>query len=130
MTTLDSLADATYVLLTTYRRDGRAVPTPVWAVRDGDALIVWTVAGSGKVKRIRRSGAVTVAPCTFRGRPLGEAVAGRATLTGPVLHDRRIRSLMGRKYGLVGRLSMWGSRIRRGRDGTVGVRITLAAGPG
>jgi PPOX class probable F420-dependent enzyme len=125
VTALDSLAGAKYVLLTTFRRDGRAVPTPVWAVRDGDALVVWTVAGSGKVKRIRRGGEVTVAPCTFRGRPLGEAVTGHATVTGPVLHDRRIRSLMGRKYGLTGRLSMAASRIRRGVDGTVGVRITV-----
>jgi hypothetical protein len=30
-----------------------------------------------------------------------------------------------RKYGLIGRLSMIGSRLRRGRDGSVGLRITL-----
>lgn len=126
VTALESLAESTYVLLTTFRRDGRPVPTPVWAVRDGDALVVWTVADSGKVKRIRRDGSVTVAPCTARGRPLGEAVAGRATLTGPVPHDRRVRALFGRKYGLFGRLVMLGSRIRRGREGTVGVRITVA----
>lgn len=125
MDTLDRLAGEKYVLLTTFRKDGRAVATPVWAVRDGDALVVWTVADSGKVKRLRRSSALTVAPCDFRGRPRGEAVAGHAVLTGPVTHDRHLRALMGRKYGLVGRLSMFGSRLRRGRDGTVGVRITL-----
>jgi uncharacterized protein len=126
MSVLDSLAGETYVLLTTFRKDGRAVATPVWAVRDGDALAVWTVADSGKVKRIRRSGTVTVAPCDFRGNLRGEAVAGRATLTGSVAGDGRVRGLIARKYGLIGRISMLGSRIRRGRDGTVGIRITLA----
>ena len=60
MTELDRLAAEKYVLLTTFRKDGRAVPTPVWAVRDGDALAVWTVSDAGKVKRIRRDGRVTV----------------------------------------------------------------------
>jgi PPOX class probable F420-dependent enzyme len=125
MSDLDRLAGETYVLLTTFRRDGRPVATPVWAVRDGDALAVWTVADSGKVKRIRRSGTVMVAPCDFRGNTHGDAVAGHASLTGSVAGDERVRRLMARKYGLVGRISMFGSRIRRGRDGTVGVRITF-----
>ncbi|MEV5447304.1 PPOX class F420-dependent oxidoreductase, partial [Streptomyces sp. NPDC052644] len=63
VTDLDRLAAEKYVLLTTFRKDGRAVSTPVWAVRDDDTLAVWTVADSGKVKRIRRDGTVTVAPC-------------------------------------------------------------------
>lgn len=112
------------MLLTTFRRDGRPVGTPVWVVRDGDALAVWTAAGSGKVKRIRRSGRVTVAPCDVRGRPTGEAVPGQAVLT-----DRagagRIQELLRHKYGLLGRLTLLGSRLRRGADGTVCVRITL-----
>lgn len=125
MSPLERLADAPYVLLTTFRRDGRAVATPVWAVRDGDVLAVWTVADSGKVKRIRRSGTVTVAPCDFRGNLRGDAVAGHATLTGSVAGDDRVRKLIARKYGLIGRISMLGSRIRRGRHGTVGIHIRL-----
>jgi uncharacterized protein len=129
---LDRLADEKYLLLTTFRKDGRGVATPVWAVRDGDTLAVWSVANSGKVKRIRRSGKVTVAPCDFRGNPRGDAVAAHAALTGSVATDQHIRRIMARKYGLIGRVSMLGSRIRRGRDGTVGIRVTLtetAPGP-
>ncbi|GLH96589.1 PPOX class F420-dependent oxidoreductase [Phytohabitans aurantiacus] len=126
MNVLDRLAEEKYVLLTTFRKDGRAVATPVWFARDGDALAVWTVADSGKVKRIRRSGSVTVAPCDFRGNPHGEAVAARATLTGSVAADDHIRRAIARKYGLIGRISMLGSRIRRGRNGTVGIRIAFA----
>lgn len=125
MTTLDRLAAEKYVLLTTFRKDGRAVPTPVWAVRDGDALAVWTVANSGKVKRIRRSGAVTVAPCDVRGRPHGPAVPGQASLCD-LAGTRRVRELLKQKYRLIGRLSLLGSRLRLGEGGTVGIRVTVA----
>jgi PPOX class probable F420-dependent enzyme len=124
MTVLDRLGAEQYVLLTTFRRDGRAVPTAVWAVRDGDALAIWTVADSGKVKRIRRDGGVTVAPCDVRGRPRGAAVAGHARLADPAATER-VRGLLRRKYGLLGRLTLLGSRLRRGIDGTIGIRIVL-----
>jgi PPOX class probable F420-dependent enzyme len=125
-TTLDNLGGSSYVLVTTYRKDGRAVATPVWVVRDGDGLGVWTVADSGKVKRIRRDGTVLVGPCDMRGRPTGDQVPARAALL-----DRdgtaRVRGLLVKKYGLSARIGLIGSRLRRGRDGTVGIRITLAA---
>ncbi|MEV1143618.1 PPOX class F420-dependent oxidoreductase [Micromonospora sp. NPDC049799] len=124
MTTLDRLSAEKYILLTTFRKDGRAVPTPVWAVRDGDALAVWTVSDSGKVKRIRRSGDVTVAPCDVRGRPHGVAVPAHATLYD-ASDTRRVRDLLKKKYRLLGRLSLLGSRLRRGESGTVGIRITV-----
>ena len=58
MTALGEIASATYVLLTTYRKDGTPVATPVWAVARDDKLYVWTVADSWKVKRIRNNAAV------------------------------------------------------------------------
>ena len=67
---VENLAQKQFVLLTTFRRDGRAVPTPVWIVPLDDGLGIWTPGSSGKVKRIRRSGAVTLAPCDRRGTPL------------------------------------------------------------
>ncbi|MET7706097.1 PPOX class F420-dependent oxidoreductase [Micromonospora sp. NPDC005413] len=125
MTTLDRLSAEKYILLTTFRKDGRAVPTPVWAVRDGEALAVWTRADSGKVKRIRRNGEVTVAPCDVRGRPHGAEVPAHATLYGNG-DIGRVRDLLKHKYRLLGRLSLLGSRLRRGEGGTVGIRVTLA----
>ncbi|RZU72644.1 hypothetical protein EV384_1016 [Micromonospora kangleipakensis] len=124
MTDLDRLAAEKYVLLTTFRKDGRAVSTPVWAVRDGDALAVWTASDSGKVKRIRHDGRVTVAPCDVRGNPRGEAVPGHATICD-LAGTRRVRDLVKGKYRLLGRLGLLGSRLRRGERGSVGLRITL-----
>jgi uncharacterized protein len=123
-TTVDSLGKAQYALVTTYRRDGRAVPTPLWVVRDGDAVAVWTPTKSGKVKRIRRRGAVLVGPCDFRGNLQGDEVPATAAIADADC-TAHIRDLLAHKYGLMARLTLWGSRIRRGTAGTVGIRITL-----
>ncbi|MEV7992023.1 PPOX class F420-dependent oxidoreductase [Streptomyces sp. NPDC086077] len=113
-----------YLLITSYRKDGTPVPTPVWVVADGDALGVWTVADSWKVKRIRRRSDVLVGPCDLRGNPTGEQVPGTAGITDAET-TARYRKLIARKYGVVGRLTLLGSRLRRGAEGTVGIRVTV-----
>ncbi|MFI1382113.1 PPOX class F420-dependent oxidoreductase [Embleya sp. NPDC020886] len=125
---LDRLAAGKYVLLTTFRRDGRAVGTPVWVFRDGDALGVWTARDSGKVKRIRNGGRVTVTACDARGRTGGEAVPGHASLLDAA-GTEHYRDLIRRKFGIVGRMTLLGSRLRRGTAGTVGVRVELGERP-
>jgi PPOX class probable F420-dependent enzyme len=120
---LDDLGAAKYLLVTTYRKDGTPVPTPVWAARDGDSLVVWTVTDSGKVKRIRRTGRAEVVPCTVRGKPLGESVPARAEVLDAA-GTAQVRDLIKRKYGLFGSLTVNFSRLRRGANGTVGLRLT------
>ena len=96
-----------YCQLVTFRRNGAAMPTPVWfAVRD-DRLYVKTEQPSGKVRRIRNDARVEVAPCTVTGRVLGPTVAGRARLLGPdesAAAERALRARYGfgrRFFGLV-----------------------------
>ena len=86
-----------YVSLTTYRRDGTSVATPVWFVEDGDRLFVITDAGSHKARRIRRNPAVTVASCSARGAVRGEQYAGWAEFLPDSEHGR-IDRLMAQKY--------------------------------
>ncbi|MCC9711136.1 PPOX class F420-dependent oxidoreductase [Streptomyces sp. MNU76] len=123
-TTLDALGAGKYLLVTTYRKNGTTVPTPVWVVRDGDALGVWTVADSWKVKRIRNRADVLVGPCDVRGNPTGDSVPARAEILDAA-GSAAYRRLIARKYGILGRLTLRGSRLRRGADGTIGIRITL-----
>lgn len=123
-TTLDALGAGKYLLVTTYRKNGTTVPTPVWVVRDGDALGVWTVADSWKVKRIRNRADVLVGPCDVRGNPTGGSVPARAEILDAA-GSAAYRRLIARKYGILGRLTLLGSRLRRGADGTIGIRITL-----
>lgn len=57
------------MLLTTTRRNGVDVGTPVWVVAHDDSLLVTTGAESGKVKRVRHTPRVTLQACDMRGRP-------------------------------------------------------------
>ena len=123
MPSLEQLGSEKYVLLTTFRRDGRAVPTPLWAVPDGAGLALWTVRDTGKVKRIRNNGRVTVAPCDLRGKPQGDAIEAHATI-GDHADLMRVTGSLARKYGLVGRLTLLGSRLRRGPQGTVAILVS------
>ncbi|MDT0463680.1 PPOX class F420-dependent oxidoreductase [Streptomyces gibsoniae] len=122
-TSLELLATGKYLLITSYRKNGTPVATPVWVVRDGDALGVWTVADSWKVKRIRARSDVLVGPCDVRGTPTGDQVPATAEICDPAT-TARYRGLIARKYGIVGRLTLLGSRLRRGEQGTVGIRVT------
>ncbi|MFI7013819.1 PPOX class F420-dependent oxidoreductase [Streptomyces sp. NPDC050164] len=121
---LDELGAGKYLLITSYRRNGTPVATPVWVVRDGNALGAWTPADSWKVKRIRNRADVLAGPCDLRGNPTGEQVPATAEICDPAT-TARYRQLIARKYGIAGRLTLLGSRLRRGLDGTVGIRVTL-----
>ncbi|OLZ74533.1 PPOX class F420-dependent enzyme [Streptomyces sp. IMTB 2501] len=124
-TLLDRLGSGKYLLVTSYRKNGTPVATPVWVVRDGASLGVWTAADSFKVKRIRRRPGVLVGPCDLRGNPIGEQLPATAQIADAAT-TARYRDLIARKYGILGRLTLLGSRLRRGLDGTVGIRVTFA----
>jgi PPOX class probable F420-dependent enzyme len=67
-------------LLTTYKRDGTPVPTPVSIAFDGDRAFFRSYDQAWKTKRLRNNARVEIAPATLRGKPTGPAVAARATL--------------------------------------------------
>ena len=124
-TALGDLGTANYVQLTTFRKDGTPVGTPVWAVARNDKLYVWTVTDSWKVKRIRNNSAVTVQPCDVRGNTRGTAVEAAARLLDGA-ETEEVRRLLRRKYWLTGPLVILGSNLRRGKGGTIGIEITLS----
>ncbi|TQF68358.1 PPOX class F420-dependent oxidoreductase [Rhodococcus spelaei] len=123
--TLGDIGAAKYVLLTTFRKDGTGVPTPLWAALDGDRLLMWTVTDSWKVKRIKRSPTVTIAACDVRGNQKGAAIEASAAVLDEAGTDRA-RDVIAGKYGILGWLTMKGSLLRRGRTGTIGLAITAA----
>jgi uncharacterized protein len=82
--TSDRLApfrDQKYLNVETFKRDGRGVKTPVWFVlRENGAFYVYTEAESWKVKRIRKTPGVRVAPCDMRGNVTGTWQAATAQI--------------------------------------------------
>jgi PPOX class probable F420-dependent enzyme len=86
-----------YLSITSYKRDGTGVATPVWFVQQDGRLLVETDAASGKVKRIRRNPAVQVAACTASGRLRG----GQVPAVAEVLPESEVSGaerLITRKY--------------------------------
>jgi uncharacterized protein len=126
MPTLESFVRQKYVLLTTYRRDGTPVGTPVNIAVDGDSAFVRTWDTAWKLKRIRNNPEVEVAPSTMRGKP-----------TGPAL-DARARILEGEESAYAGRAIARKHRILHGvlvplvhrlrRNKTVHIELTPAEG--
>lgn len=115
---------AKYVLLTTFRKDGTPVASPLWAALDGDKLLMWTVTDSWKVKRIRRNPAVIVQACDARGKEThGEPVHGTAVILDQAGSDRA-RDVVAKKYGILGWIIVKGSVWRRGKAGSIGLSIT------
>ncbi|MEY9871619.1 PPOX class probable F420-dependent enzyme [Streptacidiphilus sp. MAP12-33] len=125
--TLDALTRARYVSLTTYRKDGSPVATPVWHVVDGGRLYVWTEADSWKVKRLRRNPRAKVVVCDVRGRIAPGAAEAEGT--GRLLDDEgreMVRRLLGRKYLLARIGDVWASLTgRRHRKPIVAVEISF-----
>lgn len=97
-----ALADEQYVLLTTTRRSGDRVPTPVWVARDGDGLVVTTGAEAGKVKRIRHTPRVTLQACDRVGRPLDGApvIVAHATVHDDEASRAALDAALSEKYGV------------------------------
>lgn len=79
-TTIPALTDfaaGRTILLTTYRRAGTPVPTPVHVALAGDRVVARTYDAAGKSKRLRHTSEVSVAPSTVRGKPTGPSVRAR-----------------------------------------------------
>ena len=102
-----TLSDEKYMLLTTFRRDGTPVSSPVWVVPlDGGKVGFYTSSGSGKAKRLAHTARVTVQPCDARGRLKAgtEPVEGTAqVVSGPELEA--IRAKVVAKYGVMTKLA-------------------------
>jgi PPOX class probable F420-dependent enzyme len=127
------LADEKYLLLTTYKRSGDAVATPVWAVAlDAGKIGFWTSSGSGKAKRLAHTPKVTVQPCDSRGKIKDGTppVTGTAkVVSGPELEGIRARIVD--KYGFMTKITKLlgtiGGIVKRKKIpyGDRGVVITL-----
>lgn len=125
--TFAELAKAQYILLTTFTKDGRPKPVPIWAALDkerGDRLLVITEEKSWKVKRIRNTPRVTLAICDMRGRPKSEAVEGTAAILDKS-QTPAVYEAIGNRYGIIGKVFNLFSRLRGGMDNNVGLELRV-----
>jgi uncharacterized protein len=89
------------IALTTFRKTGQAVTTPVMFAQHLGAIYVGTRADAGKLKRLRRSGRVTLAPCTYSGKVTGAVIAGQARILTEPGECRAASTALAKKYGVM-----------------------------
>jgi PPOX class probable F420-dependent enzyme len=95
-------------------------------VIDGDRFLVRTASYAGKIKRLRHTAAVEVAPCDQRGRRLGPAVGGTARILGPEALASMLGSLHAR-YRIAGPIATAIRRLRGQRDIVIEIVLDAAA---
>lgn len=126
------LADEKYVSLSTFRRNGEAVPTAVWIAPLGDGRAGFTTAAdSGKVKRIRVNPSVSLVPSDVRGKVAAGSASCSATaevvIGGEAFEE--IRAAMAHKYGIQFALVHLGGRFKKligvGEPANCGVVVTF-----
>ncbi len=126
MTVVDEIGRSSYVSLTTFRKDGTPVATPVWHVMTDGEIFMVSDADAGKVKRIRNNGRVVVTVCDIRGRIKPDAASAEGTAR--LLDETRTeagRALIARKY-LMSRLGNFFTKVLRLRKrSVVGIAVTL-----
>jgi len=86
-----------FINIESFRKDGSGKKTPVWVLKDGNVLYIQTGANSYKLKRMKHTPHVRVAPCKVDGTVIGEWVNGEAFI--PLgAEERRLDQLYHEKY--------------------------------
>jgi PPOX class probable F420-dependent enzyme len=126
MSVPEEIARSRYVSLTTYRKDGTAVASPVWQATSGDLMYIVSDADAWKVRRIRRDSRVRVTVCDFRGR----IADGAPTAEGNahLLDDdgtQTARAIVARKY-VLSRVGNWVAKtFHLPKAPVIGISVTM-----
>jgi PPOX class probable F420-dependent enzyme len=110
---LKALFPGRYLSLTSFKRDGTGVATPLWFVCEGRRLFALTDLHSAKVGRIRRNPRVLIASCRASGKLRSEPLAARAEVLTATSDLERVQELLIDRYKLSYRLVMLIYRLGR-----------------
>ena len=103
-----------YINLSTRKRDGSFVNTPVWFAQEGDTnnYYVYSLKNVGKVKRIRNYPEVKVGICIYSGKPKGGWFYAIADLVDEPENTKVAYSVLRKKYGIKFRIGDFFSWIK------------------
>ena len=118
---LIALGESAFVQLTTFRRNGEPVPTPVWVVRDGDAISAFTPTSAGKLTRLAHTNRVTVIACNRGGavEQGAEPIEAEAVVSTEPQDVDRVTKRLAEKYGFQFTVAMLIEKVAtrgKGRD--------------
>ena len=111
MTNIDLLSSEKYISLETYRKNDDPVRTPVWFVINEGLVFVVTRDQTGKIKRLRHTKKVRIAPCTIKGKITGGWANGTAT----ILDEEKTKQAVkwrDKKYGFIAKIAKFLSKSK------------------
>ena len=127
---LEALFPGRFLSVTSFKRDGTGVATPVWFVSDGRRLLALTDLRSAKVRRVRRNPRVLVAPCRADGKLRSEPVPAHAEVLTSTAELEHVQKLLLERYRITYRLVMLvyrlGRRLRGQSSVADGAALTIA----
>lgn len=100
-----------YLSLSTRKRDGSRVETPVWFALEGDTFYIFSEGKAGKIKRIRNFADVKLSPCTVTGKITGDSIDGTAEILTDAKDIKKAHQALINKYGWQMRLLDLGSAL-------------------
>ena len=124
-TALARLDRESYINLATFRRNGRAVETPVWFAARNGLLYVFSEAKAGKMKRLRNDSRLRLAPCNVRGKVHGDWIEGRGRRVDDPEGVAAAYAALLAKYGWLMRLTNLVSRLAGRIEGRAIIEIEL-----
>ncbi len=101
-----------FLSLETYRKNGETIKSPMWFAQENDALYLWTMADTSKVKRIRNNPHVNIAPCKRMGEVTGEWMTAHATIDDSPIMVAQVEAMLLKKIGLFFRIFRFIDAIR------------------
>jgi uncharacterized protein len=129
---LEALFPGRYLSVTSFKRDGTGVATPVWFVSDGRRLLALTDLHSAKVRRIHRDPRALVASCRANGNLRGEPVPAQVEVLTATPELERVQKLLIERYKLSYRVVMLiyriGRRLRGRRSVADGAALAITVG--
>ena len=115
-----------FLSLETYRKNGETIKSPMWFAQDNDALYLWTMADSSKVKRIRNNPHVNIAPCKRMGEVTGEWMTAHATIDDSPIMMAQVEAMLLKKIGLFFRIFRFIDAIRDRQKNSQRICIKLS----
>jgi uncharacterized protein len=119
---LAQFANQKYLSLATYKKDGTAVPTPLWFAQEGSVFYVYTLAKAWKLKRIRNNPRARIAPCDVRGKIKGEWVDAEARILDQS-EAAKVHRLLDKKYGWQKMIGNVISKLRKLERVTIAIQV-------
>ena len=130
---MEELDRARYVLLTTFKRDGSPVSSPVWITGSGGTYEFTTGERAWKTRRLRADPRVRVQACSMRGRvkPGSTEYAGSGEMLADAADVGRTEHTLSAKYGWQFRATKVVDRLhgvfgRADPQTVVAIRLVLA----